>query len=88
MTVGEMKEAIKDLPDDYEVVIDGADVEDCEIAELHLDSLYTPHLDHTGLVVLSAGQPISEDYDYHVRLDVALDYDKGVRWDEENKRWR
>ncbi|WP_181273617.1 hypothetical protein [Brevibacterium oceani] len=87
MTIGEMRAAITDLPDDYEIVLDGADVSDCDIAEMHIDSVYDPALDAPGLLVLTAGQTISEDYHYHPRLDVELEIGTAPRWDETDRTW-
>ena len=86
MSLSELRAAIADLPDDYEVGIDGAEVADCEIADLHVDRKLPPAHDHAGLLVLRSGQQISYEYDYHPRLDVDLDF--GQTWDAQAKAWK
>ncbi|QRI45560.1 hypothetical protein SEA_EKHEIN_86 [Gordonia phage Ekhein] len=90
-SVGEMKAALANVPDDYEIVLDGADVDSCEIGELRIAHLFppTPH-GNAGLVVLNQGQVVTAEYDYHERLDTYLDHpESGVKvWDEPAKEWR
>lgn len=76
-TVGELRAAIQDVPDDYEVVLDNADVEDCEIATVYVRALMDPALDAPGLLVLGSGQVITSEYHYHPRLDVWLEGERG-----------
>ncbi|QOR56229.1 hypothetical protein SEA_LINETTI_85 [Gordonia phage Linetti] len=90
-SVGEMKAALENVPDDYEIVLENADVDDLNIAELRIGHLFppTPH-GNNGLVVLSQGQVISAEYDYENRHDTFLEYPQSgvMRWDEAKKIWR
>lgn len=86
LTVGDLKKMLADMPDDYEVMIDEGD---CEIASAYADRYYdrTP-MGSTGILVLGMGQVVSSEYDYHNRLDVALDTGLGdSRWDPKEQRW-
>lgn len=89
--VGEMKKALADIPDDYEIVLENADVDDLNIAEVNIVHLFppTPH-GNAGLVVLGQGQVISGEYDYENRLETWLHYsESGVkRWDEGSMTWK
>lgn len=86
MTVGELRKAIADLPDDYEVVLDNADVDHCEIAEVHIAQRYQPALDAPGLLVLTGGQTISYEYHYGPRMDVSFEFPQ-PSWDELAQKW-
>ncbi|AUV60686.1 hypothetical protein HOS75_gp044 [Gordonia phage SteveFrench] len=89
-SVGEMKAALEGLPDDYEIVLENADVDDINIAELRIIHLFPPTpYGNAGLVVLGQGQVVSGEYDYETRLDVQLHTeDSGVKtWNEEARRW-
>lgn len=73
---------------EYEVVLDDADCDHCEIAELRIERVYTPVLDHCGLIVLSQGQVISEEYDYHARMDADHMASYTKHWDDKSKTWK
>lgn len=87
ITVAEMKEAIKDVPDDYEIVMDNAEVDECEIASVTIADMYPPALGAAGLVVLRGGQVISAEYDYHVRLDASFDFPSDS-WNDREWVWK
>ena len=40
MSVGELRASIADVPDDYEVVLDNAEVDDCEISAVRVVALH------------------------------------------------
>lgn len=80
MTVGEMRAAIDGVPDDYEIVLDNAEVDDCEISNVSVDIRLDPALDCPGLLVLRGGQIISSEYEYHARLDACLQFNVGWSW--------
>lgn len=88
ISLRELRAAIKGLPDEWEVVLDAADVEDCEIAALHVHGRHGPTDQTCGLLVLSAGQVISSEYDYHRRLDASFEDPSHPRWDEETASWQ
>lgn len=79
MTVGELRAAIEGVPDDYEVMLENAEVADCEISSMHVYGLFPPALGSVGLLVLGGGQVVTSEYAYHPRFDVWLDGTKG-RW--------
>lgn len=87
MTVGEMRKAIADVPDDYEIVIDAADVDDCEIAEAKIRDLYPPALGSSGLLVVTCGQVISSEYFYHDRMDAGHMSAGYPYWDSKAEKW-
>ncbi|WP_424863031.1 hypothetical protein [Streptomyces sp. MMS24-I29] len=86
VTVGELRKAIADLPDDYEVVLDDADVDDCEIAEVYIASQHPPALGTPGLLVLKSGQIISSEYHYGPRLDVSFEFPQ-PSWNTRTQTW-
>lgn len=84
MTVGELKAALKDIEDDYEVFID---LGDCEINTAHLSTagLFRPSLGSNGLFILDAGQVVSTEYGYHSRMDVDHSIGCNLYWN--GKEW-
>lgn len=87
LTVGELRAAIADLPDDTQLVADGAE-EDCEASEMRIHRFMPPALDQPGLLVFEFGQVITSEIDYHPRLDVWLDMPTSQSWDDRAKKWR
>lgn len=85
VSIGELRKAIQDIPDDYELVIDGVEV-DCDLNSLHPRRLMHPVLDKPGLLVMEPGMPITSDYEYHPRLDVWLEIG-GEDWSEKDQKW-
>lgn len=69
MNLGEFRKLTAHLPDDAELFGDEGDV---EAWELHLGEIYPPVLDLPYAVVLNFGQPVTEDIDYHARVDARL----------------
>lgn len=69
ITVGELKRALLDVPDDYEVMLENADVDDCDISNVNINRLYPPALGSPGLLVLGGGQIVNSEYAYHERMD-------------------
>lgn len=88
INIGQIKKAIADLPDDYELMVTCSDVDDCEIAETHIDSVYPPSLGSPGLLVLTTGQTVTSDYAFHARMDAYHSTGSGVLlWSEEKQEW-
>jgi len=89
--VGEMKRALADIPDDYEIVLSNADVDELSIAELNITYLHppTPH-GNAGLVILEQGQVVTDEYDFEQRMETWLHYPQsGVKvWDEAEQVWK
>lgn len=69
ITVGELKRAIADIPDDYEVMLTNADVDDIDISNVNIDTLYPPALGSPGLLVLGGGQILNSEYAFQPRMD-------------------
>lgn len=70
ITVGELKRAIADIPDDYEVMLSNAEVNDIDISNVNIDNLYPPSATGSpGLLILGGGQILNSEYDYHNRMD-------------------
>ncbi len=81
-TVAELRAALEGAPDDYEVVLDGADVGDCEIIGVNVGTLYPPDaLGSAGLLVLTGGQALTLEYGYHDRMDAHHALGGSRRWD-------
>ena len=69
ITVGELKRALADVPDDYEVMLTNAEVDDIDISNVNIDGLYPPALGSPGIFRLGGGQIINSEYAYHSRMD-------------------
>ena len=66
-----------------------SDVDDCEIAEAHIDSLYPPALGSPGLLVFTSGQTVTSEYGFHPRMDAYHQTGSGVKnWSEEDEAWQ
>lgn len=77
ITVGELRAAIEGVPDDYEVMLENAEVEDCEISSMHVYGLLPPSLGSVGLLVLGGGQIVTSEYAYLPRFDVWIEAKAG-----------
>lgn len=84
ITVGELRQALADIPDDYEVMLENADVDDIDISNVNINRLYPPALGSPGLVILGGGQILNSEYAYHARMDThhEIGGDKHWRSDE------
>lgn len=71
ITVGELKKALATVPDDYEVMLCNAEVDDIDISNVNIDGLLPPALGSPGILRLSGGQILNSEYAYHPRLDVS-----------------
>lgn len=80
ITVGELKRAIADIPDDYEVMLENADVDDCDISNININKLFPPALGSPGLLVMGGGQIVNSEYAYHERLDAHMDIGGDKSW--------
>lgn len=69
ITVGELKRALADVPDDYEVMLCNAEVDDVDICNVNIDGLYPPALGSPGIFRLGGGQILNSEYAYHSRMD-------------------
>lgn len=69
ITVGELKRALADIPDDYEVMLTNAEVDDIDISNVNIDGVYPPALGSPGIFRLGGGQIINSEYAYHSRMD-------------------
>lgn len=69
ITVAELKRALADVPDDYEVMLCNADVDDIDICNVNIDGLFPPALGSPGLLILGGGQILNLEYAYHDRMD-------------------
>lgn len=83
ITVGELKKAIVDLPDDYEVMLTNAEVDDCDISNVNIDGLYPPALGSVGLLILGGGQILNSEYAFHERMDAHHAVGGDKRWHPE-----
>lgn len=87
-TVGTLKKILRYVPDDYEVMLENADVDDTEIATLSVQRMYPPTEDSPGLLVLSSGQTVSSEYGYHERMDADHEVGTSLHWVERKNRWQ
>lgn len=68
ITVGELKRALADVPDDYEVMLCNAEVDDVDICNVNIDGLYPPALGSPGIFRLGGGQIVNTEYAYDARM--------------------
>jgi hypothetical protein len=80
ITVGELKRALADIPDDYEVMLENAEVDDCDISNININTLIPPALGSPGLLVMGGGQIVNSEYAYHERLDAHQIVGGEKRW--------
>lgn len=73
ITVEQLRKALEDIPDDYEVMLENADVGDIEICGAHLSLVFPPTETSPGLLVLGGGQILNYEYGYDERLSRFLD---------------
>lgn len=53
ITVGELKQAIAEIPDDYEVMLENAEVDEVDISNVNINRLYPPSATGSpGLLIL------------------------------------
>lgn len=84
ITVGELKKALADVPDDYEVMLENADVDDIEISNVNINRLYPPTATGSvGLVILGGGQIVNSEYDYDNRMDAHHELGGDKHWRRE-----
>lgn len=96
ITVGELKRAIAGIPDDYEVMLENAEVDDCDISNVNINDLYPPALGAPGLLILGGGQIVNAEYAYHQRMDAMHMTDNApywvgpghVRYEREGEGWK
>lgn len=69
ITAGELKRALADVPDDYEVMLENAEVDDMAISNVNIDRMLPPFKGSPGLVVLGGGQIVSWEYGYERRME-------------------
>lgn len=88
MEVGVLKKALRYVPDSYEVMLTNAEVDDCEIAALHIESMYPPDEEGPGLLVLGQGQVVSSEYGFHERMDEDHELGTSMGWNTRKSRWQ
>lgn len=66
MTLGEFREATKDVPDDAEMVMDEGGL---EFYEIRVRTVLPPNGGYPHALWLEMGQPITMDKDLHRRID-------------------
>lgn len=81
MTLGELRKATANLPDDTDIFIDLGDL---EWMETHLGYLLPPVLDHPWAFSLNAGQIINYEYDIDNRIDGSHISTIGFGWPTED----
>ena len=88
ITIGELKKAISEIPDDYEVMLCNAEVEDIEISNVNIEAIYPPALGSPGILRLGGGQILNSEYAYDERMDVhhAIGGDKW--WNSSKQEWK
>lgn len=87
VSVGELRDAIRGIPAETEVMLTNAEVGDCEIASLSVESRLYATSDSPGLLVLQGGQVVTSEYDFHRRLDDSFAAPTRPMWDEDRKEW-
>lgn len=88
LTLGELRKAIDGLPDDYEVMLCNAEVDDIEIEEAQIDGMYPPSATGSpGLFILRGGQIITSEYDYHNRMDAHHALGGDSWWSPDKQQW-
>ena len=88
ITVAELRAALEGVPDDYEVMLENAEVDDCDISNVNINTLMPPALGAPGLLILGGGMILNSEYAYHPRLDAHLDMGGDKSWDESVSKWR
>lgn len=86
ITAADLKKALEAVPDDYEVMLTCADVDDCDIASMRIDGLYPPALGSPGLLILGGGQVVNAEYAFHERMDTHHMVGGDRAWSDE-KGW-
>ena len=71
MKLGELRERLRDVPDDAELLVDGEG--DLRFAELTLRWFLAPVLDHPYAVLFETGQVWNYELDLDARIDAKLD---------------
>lgn len=87
ITVGQLRAALRGVPDDYEVMLDNAEVDDCEISNVNISRLYPPSVESPGLVVLGGGQIVTSEYAYHQRMDAHHLIGGDLWWNQDDHYW-
>jgi hypothetical protein len=93
MNLGELRELIKDLPDDYEIVTSPGDATWWEVTAR---PALTPAAGAPGLLILDDGQEVTEQYWIPIRTGIETEteaeYDvvpaDWEYWDGNANRWR
>ena len=80
ITVDTLRRALEDLPGDYEVMLSNAEVDDIDISNVNIDSVYPPALGSPGLLILGGGQILNSEYAYHDRMDAHHAVGGDLRW--------
>ena len=87
ITVRELKDALRDIPDDYEVMLANCEVDDIEIGEARIADLYPPTpFGSPGIVTIEGGQVVSSEYDFNNRIDASFAFG-GQHWNSKSGQW-
>lgn len=71
-TLGDLREALKDLPDDTTLFVDDGMM---DYYEIRVNHVLPPVMDNPPAVILEMGQVFNLEYDLTLRVDVAIGYD-------------
>lgn len=85
ITVGELRAALANIPDDYEVMLCNAEVDDIDISNVNIDGLYPPALGSPGIFRLGGGWILNSEYAYDSRMDAHHEVGGDSRW--QNGKW-
>lgn len=91
ITVAELKRALADIPDDYEVMLTCAEVDDTDICNVNIDGIYPPALGSPGIFRLGGGQILNSEYAYHERMDAHHSMGGDLHWttrDNPDGEWK
>lgn len=81
ITVGELRRALDGIPDDYEVMLENADVGDIDISGVNINRLIPPSATGSpGLLILGGGQILNSEYDYDNRMDAHIEIGGDKMW--------
>lgn len=78
ITVADLRKALENVPDDYEVMITNTqEIDDLSIAGVHIADLMPPSAEGSpGLLVLGGGQIVNSEYGYDARQIAELVFDE------------
>jgi hypothetical protein len=69
MKLGEFRNLTRDLPDDTDILVNEGDL---QFAEVDIDHILPPVLEHSNVILLGSGQVWNYELDLDARLDAHL----------------